>query len=159
MLRMSYGDHFLSVVRLSVHPFQLTFSNDSDLIWSRLTSFAQMSYGASAGWGNERFQNRLRSVDQDGRHAHIWYKSLKLFYSRTEDALELNVCTNHRRHVTQMMIICWCLTFLRQGQVSFSVHCMGPINLYGKTYWEFQSTSPLKRFSNFAQIWYGASLV
>ena len=42
------------------------------LLWSLWANFAQISYGASLGWGNERLLKWLRLVDQDGRHAHIW---------------------------------------------------------------------------------------
>ena len=42
------------------------------LLWSRWANFAQISYGASLGWGNERLLKWSRSVDQDGPHAHIW---------------------------------------------------------------------------------------
>ena len=69
MLRMSYSDSFLFVVHLCIRP--LTFSND----FSSETAepiFAQISYGASLGWGNERFLKWLRSFDKDGPHAHKW---------------------------------------------------------------------------------------
>ena len=42
------------------------------LLWSRWANFAQISFGASLGWGNERLLKWLWSVDQDGRHTHIW---------------------------------------------------------------------------------------
>ena len=42
------------------------------LLWNRWANFAQISYGASLGWGNERLLKWSRSVDQDGCHAHIW---------------------------------------------------------------------------------------
>ena len=42
------------------------------LLWSLLANFAQISYGASSGWGNERLLKWSRFIDQDGRHAHIW---------------------------------------------------------------------------------------
>ena len=42
------------------------------LLWNRWANFAQISYGASLGWGNEKLLKWLRSVDQDGRHARIW---------------------------------------------------------------------------------------
>ena len=55
-----------SSVRPSVNIFKRL------LLWSRWTNFAQISYGASWGCGNERLLKWSRSVDQDGRHAHIW---------------------------------------------------------------------------------------
>ena len=42
------------------------------LLWSLWANFAQISYGASLGWGNENLLKWSRSVDQDGRPAHIW---------------------------------------------------------------------------------------
>ena len=35
---------------------------------------SQISYGASIEWGNESLFNWSRSHNQDGRHAHLWYK-------------------------------------------------------------------------------------
>ena len=66
------------------------------LLWSLWANFAQILYGASLGWGNERLLKWSRFIDQDGRHAHIWEKPLKIFFSRTKDALGLNLCLNHR---------------------------------------------------------------
>ena len=65
------------------------------LLWSRLASFAQISYGASLGWGEEKLLKWSRSIDQDGHYAHIWGKPLKIF-SRTKNALGLNLCRNYR---------------------------------------------------------------
>ena len=42
-----------------------------------MANFAQISYGASLGWGNERLLKWSRFIDQDGRHAHKWLNSLK----------------------------------------------------------------------------------
>ena len=53
-------------VRLSVNIFKRL------LLWSRWANFAQISYGASLGWGNKKLLKWSLSVDQDGRHAHIW---------------------------------------------------------------------------------------
>ena len=41
------------------------------LLWNRWANFAQISYGAFLGWGNEKLLKWSRSIDQDGRHAHI----------------------------------------------------------------------------------------
>ena len=42
------------------------------LLWSPWANFAQISYGASLGRGNEKLLKWSRSIDQGGRHAHIW---------------------------------------------------------------------------------------
>ena len=47
------------------------------LLWSLWANFAQVSYGASLGWGNEKLLKWSRSVDKGGRHAHIWKKTFK----------------------------------------------------------------------------------
>ena len=65
------------------------------LLWSRWANFAQISYGASLRWGNQKLLKWWRFVDQDGCHAHIWWKPLKIFFSRTENALRLNLYRNH----------------------------------------------------------------
>ena len=46
--------------------------------------------------GNERLLKWLWSIDPDGRHAHIWWKPLKIFFFRTENAFWLNLCINHQ---------------------------------------------------------------
>ena len=81
-------------VRPSVRPSVNIFKRL--LLYNRWANFAQISYGASLGWGNEKLLKWSRSVDQDGRHAHIWLKPLKIFSSRTENALGLNLCRNHQ---------------------------------------------------------------
>ena len=42
------------------------------LLWSLWANFAQISYGATLGWGNKRLLKLSQLVDQDGRHAYIW---------------------------------------------------------------------------------------
>ena len=51
------------------------------LLWSLWANFAQISYGASLGWGNERLLKWWWFNDQDGCQ-----NPLKIFSSRTEDA-------------------------------------------------------------------------
>ena len=42
------------------------------LLWSPWANFAQISYGASLGRGNEKLLKWSQSIDQGGRHTHIW---------------------------------------------------------------------------------------
>ena len=76
---MSYCHHFSSVVRPCVRPSVRPSVNIFTrlLLWNRWANFAQISYGASLGWGNEKLLKWLRSIDQDGCHAHI-FKNLLL---------------------------------------------------------------------------------
>ena len=46
------------------------------LLWSLRASVAQISCGASLGQRNERLLKWSWSIDQDGRHAHIYGKNL-----------------------------------------------------------------------------------
>ena len=57
-------------VRASVRPSINIFKRL--LLWNRWANFAQISYGASLGWGNKKLLKWSWSIDQDGRHAHIW---------------------------------------------------------------------------------------
>ena len=57
------------------------------LLWSLWANFAQISYGASLGWGNEKLLKWLRSVDQDGHHAHIWLKTFKNLLLQNHECL------------------------------------------------------------------------
>ena len=42
-------------------------------LWSLWANVAQILCGASLGWGNKRLLKWLRSIDQDGHHAHTLY--------------------------------------------------------------------------------------
>ena len=56
----------------TIHLYGKNVENSKQLLlWSRWANFAQISYGASLGWGNERLLKWLQSIDQDGCHAHI----------------------------------------------------------------------------------------
>ena len=64
------------MVRSILFPYAFVWKNVQNfkrlLLWILWANFAQISYGASLGWGNERLLKWSRLVDQDGRHAHIW---------------------------------------------------------------------------------------
>ena len=165
MLSISYSDHFLSDVHPSicslggcpsVRPSVITFKRL--FLWSRWANFTH-SYGASWGRGNERLLKWSRSVDQDGHHAHIWLKPLKIFFSRTEDALVLTLCIEDRRStkVAKMIIVRWRLTFLRQGQVCFPMTLYGPHTFYGKNIENFKWLLLWSHWANVAKIPCGAS--
>ena len=61
------------------------------LHWNRLANQSQILCGASLGRGNESVYKWSRSHDQDGRHAHIWWKLLKIFFSRTRSPMILKL--------------------------------------------------------------------
>ena len=61
------------------------------LLWNRFANQSQILCGASLGRGNESLYKWSRSHDQDGRHAHIWEKPLKIFFSRTRSPMILKL--------------------------------------------------------------------
>ena len=90
MLKMSYRDHLPFVVRrhpslvrrqLSVH----TFERSSLKPLSQFSSNYMWSLLLKCEW---TFVQMI--AVQDGRHAHIWQKHLKIF-SRTENTFTLNL--------------------------------------------------------------------
>ena len=64
------------------------------LLWSRWANFAQISCGASLGWGNERLLKWSWSVDPRWPPCTYMVKTFKNLL--TEDALGLNLCKNHQ---------------------------------------------------------------
>ena len=63
-------------VRWSLLPYGFVWEKmlriSNDLLWSPWASVAQIPFWASLEQGNERLLKWLRSIDQDGRHAHVW---------------------------------------------------------------------------------------
>ena len=57
--------------------------------------------------------------------------------------------------VAKRIVVRWCLTFLRKGQVHFPMHLNEPQTFEWENCWEFQTTSPLKPLSQFCSnfIW------
>ena len=47
------------------------------LLWNHWANLTQISYGDSLGWGNQSLFKWSWSHDQNGRHAHIWWKPFK----------------------------------------------------------------------------------
>ena len=71
MLRTSYSDHFLSIcVCVRVYIRLLIFSNDFS--FEATEPILLKFYMEHPLVGNERLLKWSRSIDQDGRHAHIW---------------------------------------------------------------------------------------
>ena len=54
-----------------------------DLLRNRFANQSQILCGASLGRENDILFAESGSHDQDGRHAHIWSKPFKIFFSRT----------------------------------------------------------------------------
>ena len=48
------------------------------------------------GWGNKNLFKRSRSHDQDVRHAHIWLKPDKIFFSGTKRSMTLKLGMQHQ---------------------------------------------------------------
>ena len=64
------------MARSSLRPYAFVMGKmlriSNDLLWSLWPNVAQISFGAFLGHGNEKLVQWLRSIDQDGSHAHIW---------------------------------------------------------------------------------------
>ena len=54
--------------------------------------------------------------------------------------------------VAKRIVLCWHLTFLRQGQDRFPMHLYEPYTFEWENCWEFQATSPLSQFCS-NSIW------
>ena len=68
----------------------------NDLLWSLWANVVQISFGASLGQGNKRFDKMVAAHWPSWPPCPYMVKNLKIFFSRTEDAFGLNLCTNHR---------------------------------------------------------------
>ena len=109
------------------------------LLRSCWASFAQISCGASLGWGNKRLLKW--SV-----HWQRWppcpymVKTFKNFLLQNQGCFgglifAQIIGSGRSTKIAKMMVLHWHLTFLRWGQVCFLMH------LYRKKCWEFQTTS------------------
>ena len=66
------------------------------LLWSCWANWSELSYGASIGWRNNDSFKQLGSHDQDGRHACMWLKPLKIFFFGTYWLMSLKLAMKHR---------------------------------------------------------------
>ena len=73
------------------------------------------------GWGNESLFAGSGSCDQDGRHAHIWYKPFKNLLLQNQRANDLEAwfvaLGNRAHHICSMMTLGWHWPILQQGQI------------------------------------------
>ena len=67
-----YNSHGPSSVRRPMSVVRPSTIFKALLLQNRWANRSQISYGASVGWGNENLFAGSGSLDQDGRHAHIW---------------------------------------------------------------------------------------
>ena len=157
MLRMSYSDHSLSVVCPSVHLSVNIFK--WLLLWSRWANFAQISYGASLGWGTKDCWN---GRGQLSKMAAMPIHLLLQNQGCLGGSIFAQIIVDERStKFAKIMVVHWHLTFLKffqLGQVFFPMHLYGHHTFVWEKCWEFQTTSPLKPLGNVAQISCGASL-
>ena len=115
---MSYCDHLPSVVRLST-PLK-DFSSETPG-----TVFFKLHVEPSVK-GELKISTNGHAFFQDGRHAHIWLKHLKIF-SRTKKASRLSLSIQH--HGLKVYQVCsnddHGLIYLRQGQIGIPMHLYG----------------------------------
>ena len=74
------------------------------LLRNRLADQSQILCGASLGRENEILFAASGSHDQDGRHAHIWQKPFKIFFSRTGGRISTKLGMQHLG--LQPIIVC-----------------------------------------------------
>ena len=83
-----------------------------------LSNFHKISHGAFCQKGIANLFKWFRIIEQDGCHAHKWWKHLKIF-SKTKNAwgwiLVYSIEDSRSTKFVQMMTASWPLTFLRQG--------------------------------------------
>ena len=103
---------------LSLSTFLNTFSGNY-----RWANQSQTSWRSFLGWGNESLFKWSWSHEQDGCQAHIWWKPLKIFFSRTKWPRSLKLGMQH--WALEYYKVCsndylgWPLTFLCKGQPWF----------------------------------------
>ena len=161
MLRMSYCDHFSSVVRPSVNIFKRL------LLWSRRANFAQISYGASLGWGNERLLNgrgpltkmaalpiygkkKLKKSSPEPRMPLGWIFARIIVDGRSTKVAESVHKSSETGCLPKLLkrlsyVDIW--PFYSKVKFTSLCVCMSPITFVWGNCLEFQTTSPLKPLS------------
>ena len=150
MLRMSYSNHFLSVVHPSIH-FQKTSPRKplsqfcSNFIWSLLRL-------------GERKIAKMAAVHWPGwPPCPYMVKTFKNLLLQNRECLAQIIGDRRSTKVAKMMVIHWCLTFLQRGRLLPYVFIWAPYIVWEKC-WEFQP--PLKPLgqccSNFTWSLFGA---
>ena len=60
-------------------------------LWNCMRNFHQILHGAFCRKGIENFFEWFRAIEQDGCHANILQKQLKIFFSRTKKVFKLKL--------------------------------------------------------------------
>ena len=135
------------------------------LLWSLWANAAQISSGAFLGLGNKRLLKYLRSIHQYGHHAHIWWKSLKSSpeLNKLWSLIFAQIIGDRRSNkIAKMMILCWRLTFLQQGQICFPMHWYWPYKCMGKQHYgknvenSYFGHLLYRLWSSWVETWWGA---
>ena len=136
-----YSEVKFASVCICMGPIHLYGKNVDNLkwlfLWSLWASVAQISCRASLGQENERLLKWAWSIDQNGCHAHIWEKPLKSSPepNKPRTPIFAQIMGDRRStKIAKMMVLCWRLTFLWQGQICIPVHLYGP---YTYLYWKY----------------------
>ena len=87
----------LGIQHRELKVYQVCSNDDRLLLWNRLSKIHQISYGAFCRNSTDIFFEWFQATEQDSCHAHVWWKHLKIFFSRTKKALRLNLGIKHRR--------------------------------------------------------------
>ena len=109
-----------------MHLYGKNVQNFKQLLLSLWANFAQISYGASLGWGNEKLLKWSRSVDQDGRHAHMekTFKNLLLQNRECLGAEPLQESSGTGGLPTLLKEVSYVHVWLFYGKVKFASLCI-----------------------------------
>ena len=85
----------LGIQHRGLKVYQVCSNDDRLLLWNRLSKIHQISYGVFCRKSTDIFFEWFQAIEQDSCHAHVWWKHLKIFFSRTKKALRLNLGIKH----------------------------------------------------------------